>query len=159
MEGKKSGILNSSSLCHWFPNDSGQVAILCQMSGEIFKVLIVQERHELCRIGWGCMTVPSPLFRPRTPLCLLVSLASAEFASPLATMMGPPVSGFLPGLPILGPQTCTFMTQLPELMIQRLLAPVLALLVLTVHSIPSRPFSLPSRHHLCSALPTADMHF
>lgn len=44
----------------------------------------------------------------------------------------------------------TSMTQLPELMIQRLLAPVLMLLMLTVHSIPSRPFSSPSRHHLCS---------
>lgn len=68
MEDKKSGILNSSSLCRWFPDDSGQVALLCQLSGEIFKVLIVQESHELCRIGWGCLTMPSlPCSGPGLP--------------------------------------------------------------------------------------------
>lgn len=53
----------------------------------------------------------------------------------------------------------TPMTQLPEFMIERLLGPVLTLLLFTVHRIPSRPFSSLSRHHLCSALPTAHKCF
>lgn len=33
------GILNFNSLCQWLPNNSVQVTLGCQTSGEVFKVL------------------------------------------------------------------------------------------------------------------------
>lgn len=149
-EGKKLGILNSSSSCHWFPNGSGQVTSLCQMSEEIFKVLMVQESRELCRIGRGPVTVPSLLWFTVQDSPLPVS----QSCSRRVCISSCPHSGtasFCLSFWLTHTRAhdlLTSVTQLPELIVQRLLAPVLALVMLTAHTVSFRPFSSLSRHQL-----------
>lgn len=99
IEDRNLGVLTSSSLlCRWLPNDSGQVALGCQISGEVFKVLQMRKPKssvELVGVTW-LYFLGSDL-QSRTVLCLLRQLGSCRVCAS-SCLLYVTVSGFLPGL-------------------------------------------------------------